>query len=96
MNRLLNSGQIGLRIGQQLGILLKAQARGLFFELELGDALAQRVKLALELQAALVAGAQLAGQVVVLAALGAQIGLALQLDVQRALQARLRRRIGQA
>ena len=64
--------EVGLRVGQQLRVLLEAQARGLLLELELGDALAQRVELALELQAALVAGAQLGGQVVVLAARGAQ------------------------
>ena len=34
--------QVGLGVGQQRGVLLQAQARGLFLELEFGDALAQR------------------------------------------------------
>ena len=35
--------QIGLGIPQLLLVLLEAQARGLLFKLEFGDALAQRV-----------------------------------------------------
>ena len=88
--------QIGLRIGQLLLILLKAQAGSLLLELEFGDALAQRVELALELHASLVAGAQLGGQVVIFAAAGAQCLLALQLQCQGVLQAGLRGGIGQA
>ena len=96
LKRQLDIGQVSLRVQQQLGILLKTQARRLFLELELGDALAQGVKLAFQLQAALVAGAQLGGQIVILTALGAQVGFPLELDVQRVLQPALRRGIGQA
>ena len=88
--------QVGLRIGQQCGVLLQAQARCLFLELELGDAGAQRVERAFELHAALVAGAQLGGEVVVFTALGGQGFLALHLRLQRLLQAALRRSVGQA
>jgi hypothetical protein len=35
-------------VGQQLAVLLQAQARGLLLELQLGDALAQRLQLALQ------------------------------------------------
>ena len=83
--------QVGLRVGQQRGVLLQAQARGLFLELEFGDALAQRVQRPLQLHAALVAGAQLGRQVVVFAALGRQGFFAVHLQVQRLLQAALRR-----
>ena len=76
--------------------MLQAQARCLFLELELGDAGAQRVERAFELHAALVAGAQLGGEVVVFTALGGQGFLALHLRLQRLLQAALRRSVGQA
>jgi hypothetical protein len=71
-HRLRHGFQVGLGVGQQLGVLLQPQAGGLLLELHVGDALAQRVQFALQLQAAFVAGAQLGGQVVVFAALGAQ------------------------
>ena len=83
--------QVGLRVGQQRGVLLQAQARGLFLELEFGDALAQRVQRAFELHAALVAGAQFGRQVVIFAALGGQGLFPVHLQVQRLLQSALRR-----
>ncbi|MPM66173.1 hypothetical protein SDC9_113080 [bioreactor metagenome] len=82
--------QVGLRVGQQLAVLLQAQARGLLLELEFGDALTQRVQRALGLHAPLVAGAQLRRQAVVLAAALAQRLLTRQLQRQRVLQATLR------
>ena len=85
--------QVGLGIGQQLAVLLESQPRGLLLELEIGDALAQRIEIAFELQAPLVAGAQLGRQVVVFAALGAQRLFALQFQRQCALQSGLGRRI---
>ena len=91
-----NGGQIGLGIGQQARVLLKAKACRLFLQLKLGDALAQRIEFALQCESPFIACPQLAGQVIVLAAFGAQIGFAFELDAKRALQAGLRRRVGQA
>jgi len=87
--------EVGFGIGQQLLILLGAEARRLFLQLEFGDALTQRIELAFECQAPFVAGAQLEREVVVLAARGAEGCLAFQLERQRVLQAGLRRRIGE-
>src|SRR6185369_9287563 len=70
--------------------------RRLFLELEIRDALAQRVELALELEPPFVAGSQLGSEIVVLAAFGTQRLLSLELQGQRALQASLRRGVGQA
>jgi len=88
-DRLGHGLQIGLRVGQQLGVLLQAQARSLLLELQVGDALAQRFELALKRHAALVTGAQLGSQVVVVAAFGPQFLLPGHLEVQRVLQATL-------
>ena len=77
LNRQCQRGHVGLGIDQQLLVLLKPQPRSLFFELKFGDALAQWVKFTLQAQTALVTGAQLGRQVIVLAAFGAQVGLAL-------------------
>ena len=78
-----------MRVKQLLFVLFKTKPCGLLFQLELGDALTQRIKLAFQAQAPLVAGAQLVGQVVVLAALGTQISFTFQLHTQGRLQARL-------
>jgi len=75
--------------------LLEAQPCGLRFQLEFGDALAQRIEFAFQRGAALVAAAQPVGQVVVLAALGQQLGFARHLGIQRVLKPALRRGIGQ-
>jgi len=74
---------------QLLAVLLKAQAGGLFFELKLGNAAAQGLKLALKLQAAFVTGAQFGGEVIVLAALGGQVFFAGQFAVECILQTAL-------
>ena len=87
--------KVGLGICQQLGVLLKAQTRGLLFELHFRDALAQRVKLPFQLQATFVTGSQFGAQVVILAAFGTQVCFTLEFDSQRALQAGLCRRIAQ-
>ena len=92
---LLYAGHVGLGILQLLLVLLKAQTGSLLLELEFSDALAQGLKLALELHAAFVTGTQLRGQVIVFAALGAQRLFTLQLECQRVLQASLRCGIGQ-
>ena len=88
--------QVGAGVGQHLRVLLKAKAGGLLFQLEFGDAAAQWLQLALQRQAAFVAGAQLGGQVVVLAAAGAQRLLALQLQSECGLQTALGGSVGQA
>ena len=79
--------QIRLRVRQETVELLVAQSRGLLFELEVGDALAQGLQLVFELQAALVAGAQRGGQAVVASALGRKRLFALQFQGQCVLQA---------
>ena len=79
--------QVRFGLRQEAVELLVAQSRGLFFELEVGDALAQGLQLVLEFQAALVAGAQGGGQAVIAGALGCQRLLALQLQGQGILQA---------
>ena len=76
--------------------MLEAEAGRLLLELEIGDALTQRIKLPLQLQSPLVAGAQLGRQVVVFAALGPQGLFTLQFQRQRVLQAGLCGSIGQA
>ena len=88
-NRQGQCGQIGFGVLQQLAVLLKTQACGLRLELNIGDALAQRLLLTVQLQTALITGAQLGGQVVVFAAAGGEVLLALQLEGQRVLQAGL-------
>ena len=85
--------QVRFGLRQETIKLLVTQARGLLFELEVGDALAQGLQLALQLQAALVAGAQGGGQSVVAAALRGQSRLALQLQGQCGLQAGACRRV---
>jgi hypothetical protein len=87
---------VGMRIIEQLLVLLRADAGRLLLELQIGDLLAQRIELALELHAPLIAGAQACRQVVVLAAFGAQGCFAFELERQCILQARLRRRVGEA
>ena len=82
--------KIGLSISKQLGVLLKTNSGRLLFELELGDPCPQWVKLALLQQAPLVTGAQLGGQIVVLAAKRPQLLLPRHLDGQRLLQTALR------
>ena len=67
--------------------------RRLHFQLQLGDLLAQGLQAALGLQPALVAAAQSGSQVVVLAAHGAQLLFALELQRQGRLQAGLGGRI---
>src|SRR5690606_5173749 len=88
--------EVGLCVGQLLGVLLEAQACGLFLELQIGDARAQRFQIALDAQAFFVVGAQLGRQVVVFADLGRQFFFALHLERQCGLQAGLRRRVRQA
>ncbi len=91
-----DGGAVGLGLVQHLAVLLHAQARGLFLELEVGDAAAQGLQLTFQLKAALVAGAQLGRQVVVLAAQGRQGLLALGLGSEGGLQAGLGGGVGQA
>jgi hypothetical protein len=76
--------------------LRPAQLRGLQFELQLGDLLAQRLQAAFEGQALLVGALQLRAQVVVGAARQAQGLLAFELDGQRTLQPALRRGVVEA
>jgi hypothetical protein len=47
LDALLDGRQVGLGVLQLLFVLFKAQAGGLLLELEFGDALAQRLQLAL-------------------------------------------------
>lgn len=55
-----NSVDVSVCIVQQLLVLLATDAGRLFLELQIGDALAQRIERTLEFESALVAGAQLA------------------------------------
>ena len=75
--------------------MLDAQTRGLLFELQVGDALAHRIEIALDLQALLVAGTQFGCQIVVLATLGGQGRFTFGFHRQCRLQAGLGRHIAQ-
>ena len=77
-------------------VLRTAQLRGLEFQLQRGDAVAQRLQAALEAHALLVGRAHLGAEIVVLAARRTQVLLAFELERQRRLQARLRRGIVEA
>ena len=88
-------GHVHLRGRELIQVLRAAQMRGLGFELQLGDLVAQRLQAALELHALLVGAAQLGGQIVVQAALRAECGFAIKFERQRGLQAGLGRRVVQ-
>ena len=68
--------RLGIALGrhQELRVLLQPQARSLVFELQVSQATAQRVELALGFEALLIECAQAVGQVVIGAATGAQLG----------------------
>jgi len=76
--------------GELVEILRAAELRGLQFELQFGDLLAQRLQAVLEAQTLFVGAPKLRAQVVVFAARVGQMLFTLQLERQRGLQARLR------